>query len=67
MVYLIGILGFIGGFVFGQIVLHYLLRDKTRQELLNDKYLKWKFGLLNWGLAALGSYSFILVYRVYFG
>ena len=67
MVYGIGILGFIGGFLFGQMVLYFLLRHKTREELLNDRYLKLKYGLLNWGMAALGAFSFVEMYKFYFG
>lgn len=67
MVYLAGVLGFIGGFMAGQVALYYILRDKTREELLNDRFLKWKFGLLNWGLAVVGSYSFIEMYKFHFG
>ncbi len=62
-----GILGFFGGFIFGIMVLHFLLRHKSREELLSDQSLKWKFGLLNWGLAALGAYAFVYMYQLYFG
>lgn len=67
MVYVVAVIGFIGGFVFGQMALYFLLRHKSREELLNDKYLKWKFGLLNWLLALLGAYSFVAMYNQYFG
>jgi hypothetical protein len=67
MVYVIGVIGFIGGFLFGQMVLYFLLRHKSREDLLNDKHLKLKFGLLNWGMAILGCYCFIEMYRLYFG
>ena len=66
MVYVVGIAGFIGGFVFGQMVLYVLLRHKSREELLNDRALKWKTGLLNWGMAALGAYSFVHIYGLYY-
>lgn len=65
MVYGIGILGFIAGFIAGQMLLYFMLRHKTREELLNDPYIKWKYGLLNWGMAALGSYAFISLYKEY--
>ncbi len=67
MVYGIGIIGFIGGFIFGQMVLYFFLRNRSREELLNDKFLKWKYGLINWGMALLGAYSFVSMYRYYFG
>lgn len=65
MVYGIGILGFIAGFIAGQMLLYFMLRHKTREELLTDPYIKWKYGLINWGMAALGSYSFIQLYKEY--
>ena len=61
-----GILGFFGGFCLGMMVLHFLLRHKSREDLLNDRGLKWKFGLLNWGFAALGAYAFVYMYKAYF-
>ncbi len=67
MVYGVGILGLIGGFAFGVMVLHFLTRHKSREELLNDRFLKWKYGLLCWGIAALGCYSFVQMYQEYFG
>ena len=67
MVYILGIIGFIGGFVVGQMVLYFMLRHRSREELLNDKYLKWKYGLLNWAFAAIGAYSFVTLYQQYFG
>ena len=66
MVYLIGVLGFVGGFILGQMLLSFLLRHKTRDELLNDKHLKWKYGTMNWLCAILGAYSFISMYEQYF-
>ena len=66
MIYVMGVIGFIGGFLAGQMVLHFLLRHKTNEELLNDKALKLKYGLIGWGCAALGAYSFMEMYKVYF-
>lgn len=65
MVYVIGIIGFIAGFAMGQLILHFLLRHKSREELLEDSGLKWTYGLLNWGFAALGAYSFVQLYKEY--
>lgn len=67
MVYVAGIIGFIGGFLAGQMLLYFMLRHKSREELLNDKSLKWKYGFLNWLVAGLGAYSFVMLYRLYFG
>jgi ABC-type antimicrobial peptide transport system permease subunit len=66
MVYLVGVIGFIGGFVFGQMVLYFLLRNVSQEDLLNDPYIRWKYGLLNWIIAGLGVYSCISMYDRYF-
>jgi len=66
MVYVVGIIGFIGGFMIGQMVLYFLLRYKSKEDLLHDKFLKWQFGILNWLIAILGSYSSIQMYNYYF-
>jgi len=66
MIYGFGIAGFIGGFIFGQMVLYFLLRHKTNEELLSDRLLKLKYGLIGWGCAGLGAYSFVEMYRYYF-
>ncbi len=66
MVYLFGIGGFIGGFVLGQLLLSFLLRHKTREELLSDKALKWKYGTLNWLVAAMGCASALMLHEKLF-
>lgn len=66
MIYIMGIVGFLGGFAVGQMVLYFLLRHKTREELLGDRALKWKYGLLNWGLALLGAWFMVQSWRVSF-
>ncbi len=65
MVYLFGILGFVVGFGAGLMFIHFLLRNKSRRELLEDDSLKWKFGMLTWGMAALTSYAFVQMYNEY--
>lgn len=67
MVYLVGFIGFVCGFAAGLMVLHFLLRHRSRRELVSDDSLKWKFGLLCWGIAVLGAYSFVQMYGAYFG
>ncbi len=66
MVYVAGVVGFIGGFAIGLMFLYFLLRNATQEDLLNDRYLKWKYGLINWGFAALGAYSAVTTYKEYF-
>lgn len=67
MVYVVGILGFFCGFIAGQYWLLKLLKDRPKEELINSKTLRWTYGLLNWILAGVGSYSFVFFYKYYFG
>jgi hypothetical protein len=67
MIYAVGIIGLIGGFIAGQMLLYFLLRHRSREDLLNDPSIKWTYGLLNWAVAALGAYAFIAMYQQYFG
>lgn len=64
MVYLIGFLGFAGGFAFGQVLLMLWLKDRTRKELLTDRDLRFRYGLFNWGLAALCCYLAVKTYQL---
>ncbi len=66
MVYVVGVIGFFGGFVLGLMLLSFLLRNVDSETLLNDKYIKWKYGILNWIIAALGSYCTVYSYKYYF-
>ncbi|MDP7143283.1 MAG: hypothetical protein QF692_03295 [Alphaproteobacteria bacterium] len=65
MIYLFCTLGFIGGFILGQMVLAVLLHGKTRDELLENKSLRW-YGLLNWIFAIGGASSSMIVYQQFF-
>lgn len=67
MVYVIGVFGFLTGLVFGQMVLFYMLRHKSREDLINQKNLRWTYGVLNWALAFAGLFIFIHIYKRYFG
>ena len=49
-VYVFGMVGFIGGFLLGQWLIAYLLRDKTKEELLKDQSIR-DYGLIPWGFA----------------
>lgn len=66
MIYIFGIIGFVGGFILGQALLLYLLRSRPRAELLDNKMLKWTYGVLNWVIAAIGAYCFVYLYHFYF-
>ncbi|MFP4313005.1 MAG: hypothetical protein ACLFR0_01650 [Alphaproteobacteria bacterium] len=65
MVYVVGTIGFIGGFMAGLLLLNFLLRHKTQDELLNDRYIKWKYGLICWAVAAMGAYAGVQLYQEY--
>lgn len=70
MVWFMGIFGFVGGFFAGQMVLAYLLRNRTKQEVLDmmtDKRERLKYGLLNWGIALAGAVSFVIIYHRWYG
>ncbi len=66
MIYVVGTLGFIGGFALGLMLLYFLLRNVDKEDLLNDNYIKWKYGLLNWAIAILGAYSAVSTYERFF-
>ncbi|MBI2233931.1 MAG: hypothetical protein HYU57_02850 [Micavibrio aeruginosavorus] len=65
MVYLAGIVGFIGGFCLGQMVLMFLLRHKSNADLKQDKSLRI-YGLLNWLVALLGAMATVWLYKFWF-
>lgn len=62
MIYIFGTVGFVGGFVLGQFVLALMLRGRSREELLTDKGLRWKYGVLNWLIALLSAASAVWLY-----
>jgi len=66
MVYVVGIVGFIGGFCAGLLILLFLLRHKTAEQLTTDPTLK-VYGFLNWVVAGVGAAAFVAIYRNYFG
>lgn len=66
MFFIIGTIGFLGGFILGQIILAYLLRHRSRDDLITDKALHWKYGLLNWVLAILTAACAVFLYDRYF-
>lgn len=66
MIWLVGIVGFISGFAAGQMILLRLLKDRTRDELLSDRSLRWRYGLFNWLIAIGTCVCAIITYRHYF-
>lgn len=65
MVYLAGIIGLIGGFSLGQMVLLRLLKDYSNEEIMQNKNLRWTYGVLNWLVAILGSTAMVWAYKQY--
>lgn len=66
MIYVVGIVGFIAGFALGLRIIGYLLKDRSPQDLLEDKSLRMTYGLLAWGIAGLTAFCAIHVYKMYF-
>ncbi|HTK85941.1 MAG TPA: hypothetical protein VL625_12730 [Patescibacteria group bacterium] len=70
MVWVMGIIGFIGGFFAGQMVLAYMLRNRTKQDVLDlmkDKHERLKYGMINWAIALAGAAAFVIIYRRWYG
>lgn len=65
MVYVAGVVGFVGGFCAGQLLLMFLLRNKTNEQLKTDPSLKI-YGLINWVVAVLGMVTMLWLYQLYF-
>jgi hypothetical protein len=66
MVYLIGFVSFVIGFLAGQLLLARLLRDRSNDELRKDKSLMI-YGILNWLVAILFAVSGVSFYRMFGG
>jgi hypothetical protein len=65
MVYVVGTMGFFAGFALGILILKGLLRDRSTEELLENRGLKWTYGLMAWIIAAVSSYASVEVYNLY--
>jgi hypothetical protein len=64
MIYVAGTIGFVIGFLLGQGLLMVWLKDRSKEELLKDRDLRYRYGLFNWGLAAAGTWMGLEVYRM---
>lgn len=65
MIYLIGIIGFISGFILGQFILLGLLKDKSNEEILKNKKIKFIYGTFNWIVAFITAFTAIRMYQFY--
>ena len=66
MIYLSGFLGVLCGFLVGQAVLMWILRGKSREnilEMLKNRDLKFRYGMINWFFALLGLVLFVLAFK----
>ncbi len=66
MLYVVGLIGFIAGFMFGQLILSRMLAGKSKQELMDNKGLHWKYGTLNWLIALLAMAAAMMIYERWF-
>ncbi len=66
MVYLFGVLGFIGGFMAGLLVINIFLRGISNTELVSNKSLRWTYGVAVWIFAGLGIYAGLWMHARYF-
>jgi hypothetical protein len=66
MLYVVGIIGFFGGFSVGLFLIGRSLKGRSRQELVSDKSLRWKYGLFVWAMAGLGAWAATWAYGRYF-
>jgi len=65
MIYIVSILGFIGGFLIGQLLLARFLKDVSNEDLLNDPSLHFKYGTLNWAIAIMMSVAVTHLYNIF--
>lgn len=66
MIYATAIIGFLMGFALALKILAYLLRDRSRDDLLKDSSLRITYGLLAWAIAGITSYCSVFLYKYYF-
>ena len=65
MVYVVGFFGFLAGFALGQLLLVRWLKDRSREDLLNDRNLRWSYGVFNWLVAGLCCWLSVVMYNQY--
>ena len=63
MVYVFGFVGFVMGFGVGLGVINVLLRHYSKQELQDNKSLRWRYGLAVWIFAVLGGWAGVSLYN----
>jgi hypothetical protein len=63
MEWVAAIIGFIGGFMVGQWILMHLLQGIPTNELINNKKLRLKYGIINWLVAIIGGVCSMKLYE----
>ncbi len=66
MEWVAGIIGLVGGFVIAVNLLKSILADVSKEELLRNKSLHWKYGTLVWVFAIACSAASVYTYREFF-
>lgn len=66
MVYIFGLFGLVMGFGVGLGVINVLLRHYSVKQIKENPSMRWKYGVLVWIFAGLGSWSGIWIYNNYF-
>jgi len=66
MVYLFALIGFAFGFAIGLGTINVILRNIPKENLTTDSKLRWKYGLLVWGMSFLGAWIGIYIFNHHF-
>lgn len=66
MTILIGFAGLVAGFLAGQILLMFMLRHKSNQDIKMERKSLHIYGLLNWAVALMGCAAFLYIHNKYF-
>ncbi len=66
MVWVVGFIGFAAGFGGGLVCLKKWLKDRSTEELLNNRDLRVPYGLFVWLAATITSSAAVFLYRAYF-
>jgi hypothetical protein len=63
MVYVFGFIGFVLGFAAGLFIINMFLKGYRGRDLLNNRSLKYTYGLAVWIIAALGAWGGVWFYN----
>lgn len=63
MIYIFGMAGFVLGFAGGLAIIRIFLKNYSKRELLQDKSLRWTYGLAVWMMSGLGIWAGIWLHN----